>query len=50
MLPIGTTLTLKFKGLEVDNLRRLKAIGKKLGFQCELRDRPIQGGIVERIF
>lgn len=28
----------------------LKAIGKKLGFQCELRDRPIQGGIVERIF
>lgn len=28
----------------------LKSIGKKLGFQCELRDRPIQGGIVERIF
>jgi len=28
----------------------LKAIGKKLGFQCELRDRPPEGGIVERIF
>ncbi|MBD2452402.1 Mu transposase C-terminal domain-containing protein [Nostoc sp. FACHB-152] len=30
--------------------KHLKAIGKKLGFQCELRDRPNQGGIVERIF
>lgn len=28
----------------------IKAIGKKLGFQCELRDRPIQGGIQERLF
>jgi putative transposase len=24
--------------------KHLKAIGKKLGFQCELRDRPPQGG------
>ncbi|QFS48961.1 Mu transposase C-terminal domain-containing protein [Nostoc sphaeroides] len=30
--------------------KHLKAIGKKLGFQCELRDRPPEGGIVERIF
>ncbi|HEY9829299.1 MAG TPA: Mu transposase C-terminal domain-containing protein, partial [Stenomitos sp.] len=30
--------------------KHLKAIGKKLGFQCELRDRPPQGGIVERVF
>jgi putative transposase len=30
--------------------KHLKAIGKKLGFQCELRDRPSEGGIVERIF
>ncbi|MEH2355716.1 hypothetical protein [Nostoc sp.] len=30
--------------------KHLKAIGKKLGFQCELRDRPPQGGIVERLF
>ena len=27
----------------------IKAIGKKLGFQCELRDRPSQGGIIERL-
>ncbi len=30
--------------------KHLKAIGKQLGFQCELRDRPPQGGIVERLF
>ena len=30
--------------------KHLKAIGKKLDFQCELRDRPPQGGIVERVF
>ncbi len=30
--------------------KHLKAIGKKLGFQCELRDRPSEGGIVERLF
>ncbi|MBN3890554.1 MAG: Mu transposase C-terminal domain-containing protein [Nostoc sp. JL31] len=30
--------------------KHLKAIGKKLGFKCELRDRPPEGGIVERIF
>lgn len=30
--------------------KHLKAIGKKLDFQCELRDRPPQGGIVERLF
>ncbi|WP_375506793.1 Mu transposase C-terminal domain-containing protein [uncultured Nostoc sp.] len=30
--------------------KHLKAIGKKLGFQCELRDCPPQGGIVERLF
>ncbi|HLP89826.1 MAG TPA: Mu transposase C-terminal domain-containing protein [Nostocaceae cyanobacterium] len=30
--------------------KHLKAIGKKLEFQCELRDRPPEGGIVERIF
>lgn len=30
--------------------KHLKAIGKKLGFQCEFRDRPPQGGIVERVF
>ncbi|MDZ8028325.1 MAG: Mu transposase C-terminal domain-containing protein [Nostoc sp. DedQUE11] len=32
------------------NSKHLKAIGKKLDFQCELRDRPPEGGIVERIF
>ncbi|WP_035082862.1 Mu transposase C-terminal domain-containing protein [Aphanizomenon flos-aquae] len=32
------------------NSKHIKAIGKKLGFQCELRDRPPEGGIVERIF
>ncbi|KYC40718.1 transposase [Scytonema hofmannii PCC 7110] len=32
------------------NSKHLKAIGKKLGFQCELRNRPPQGGIVERLF
>ncbi|MDZ8069439.1 MAG: transposase [Nostoc sp. DedQUE08] len=30
--------------------KHLKAIGKKLGFKCELRDRPPEGGIVERLF
>ncbi|WP_242065051.1 hypothetical protein [Nostoc sp. FACHB-133] len=30
--------------------KHLKAIGKKLGFKCEPRDRPPEGGIVERLF
>ncbi|WGV25277.1 transposase family protein [Halotia branconii] len=32
------------------NSKHLKAIGKKLDFQCELRDRLPEGGIVERLF
>ncbi len=38
------------KGKDLSKSKLVKAIGKKLGFQCELRDRPIQGGIVERLF
>ncbi|MBE9224011.1 transposase [Phormidium sp. LEGE 05292] len=30
--------------------KHLKLIGQKLGFTCELRARPSQGGIVERVF
>jgi putative transposase len=37
-------------GKDLSKSRLIKAIGKKLGFQCELRDRPIQGGIQERVF
>ena len=37
-------------GKDLSSSKLIKAIGKKLGFQCELRDRPIQGGIVERLF
>ncbi|HEY9699030.1 MAG TPA: Mu transposase C-terminal domain-containing protein [Trichocoleus sp.] len=37
-------------GKDLSKSKLIKAIGKKLGFQCELRDRPIQGGIVERLF
>lgn len=37
-------------GKDLSLSKQIKAIGKKLGFQCELRDRPPQGGIVERLF
>ncbi|MBW4539148.1 MAG: Mu transposase C-terminal domain-containing protein [Myxacorys chilensis ATA2-1-KO14] len=37
-------------GKDLSSSKLIKAMGKKLGFQCELRDRPIQGGIVERLF
>jgi putative transposase len=37
-------------GKDLSSSKLIKAIGKKLGFQCELRDRPIQGGIQERVF
>jgi putative transposase len=37
-------------GKDLSKSKLVKAIGKKLGFQCELRDRPPQGGIVERLF
>lgn len=37
-------------GKDLSKSKLIKAMGKKLGFQCELRDRPIQGGIVERLF
>jgi putative transposase len=37
-------------GRDLAKSKLIKAFGKKFGFQCELRDRPIQGGIVERLF
>ena len=37
-------------GKDLSRSKLIQAMGKKLGFQCELRDRPIQGGIVERLF
>lgn len=37
-------------GKDLSRSKLIQSIGKKLGFQCELRDRPIQGGIVERLF
>lgn len=37
-------------GKDLAKSKLIKAFGKKFGFQCELRDRPIQGGIVERLF
>lgn len=37
-------------GKDLSRSKHIKTIGKKLGFQCELRDRPPQGGIVERLF
>lgn len=37
-------------GKDLSRSKLIKALGKKLGFQCELRDRPIQGGIVGRLF
>ncbi|WP_206753818.1 Mu transposase C-terminal domain-containing protein [Leptolyngbya sp. FACHB-17] len=37
-------------GKDLSWSKLIQSIGKKLGFQCELRDRPIQGGIVERLF
>lgn len=36
-------------GKDLSKSKLIKALGKKLGFQCELRDRPSQGGIVERL-
>ncbi|WP_088893312.1 Mu transposase C-terminal domain-containing protein [Leptolyngbya ohadii] len=38
------------RGKDLSKSKLIKTIGKRLGFQCELRDRPIQGGIVERLF
>ncbi len=48
----GTPLQYFFTdgGKDLSKSKLIKAIGKKLGFQCELRDRPIQGGIQERLF
>lgn len=37
-------------GKDLSISKHVKAIGKKLKFQCELRDRPNQGAIVERLF
>lgn len=37
-------------GKDLSSAKLIKSIGKKLGFECELRDRPYQGGIVERLF
>jgi putative transposase len=37
-------------GKDLARSKLIKAFGKKFRFQCELRDRPIQGGIVERLF
>ena len=37
-------------GRDLAKSKLIKAFGNKFGFQCELRDRPIQGGIVERLF
>ena len=37
-------------GSDLAKSKLIKAFGNKFGFQCELRDRPIQGGIVERLF
>lgn len=37
-------------GKDLSKAKLIKAMGRKLGFECELRDRPIQGGIVERLF
>jgi putative transposase len=37
-------------GKDLSKSKLIKSIGKRLGFQCELRDRPIQGGIIERLF
>ena len=37
-------------GKDLSKAKLIKAMGKKLGFACELRDRPPQGGIVERLF
>ncbi len=37
-------------GKDLARSKLIKAFGKKFGFQCELQDRPIQGGIVERLF
>lgn len=37
-------------GKDLSSSKHIKSIGRKLGFRCELRDRPIQGGIVERLF
>ena len=37
-------------GKDLSLSKQTKAIGRKLGFQCELRARPPEGGIVERLF
>jgi putative transposase len=37
-------------GKDLSKAKLIKAMGKKLGFACELRDRPPQGGIVEQLF
>lgn len=37
-------------GKDLSKAKLIKTMGKKLGFACELRDRPPQGGIVERLF
>ena len=37
-------------GRDLAKSKLIKAFGKKFDFKCELRDRAIQGGIVERLF
>ncbi len=37
-------------GKDLSRSKLIKGFGRKFDFQCELRDRPIQGGIVERLF
>ncbi|MBD1918448.1 MULTISPECIES: Mu transposase C-terminal domain-containing protein [Cyanophyceae] len=37
-------------GKDLSASKHIKAIGKKLNFQCKLRARPNQGGVIERLF
>jgi putative transposase len=37
-------------GRDLARSKLINHFGRKLGFRCELRDRPSQGGIVERLF
>ncbi|MEM1368243.1 MAG: Mu transposase C-terminal domain-containing protein [Cyanobacteria bacterium P01_H01_bin.15] len=37
-------------GKDLARSNHIKTIGQILGFACEIRSRPIQGGIVERLF
>lgn len=37
-------------GRDLSRSKQIQTLGKRMGFECELRDRPNQGGIVERLF